>query len=108
MKAIAKQAPTEPGIDILDVAEPAIQGADDVLVRVGISSISGSELNIWRGAYRRPNGNPVEPGRILGYEHAGTVVDAGPAAGAGGITPGERVAPGSPLTRGGIWPPRAI
>jgi threonine dehydrogenase-like Zn-dependent dehydrogenase len=63
MKAIAKQVPTEPGIDILEVAEPAVQGPNDVLVRVGVSSISGSELNIWRGAYRRPNGNPVEPGR---------------------------------------------
>ena len=105
MKAIAKQVPTEPGIDILDVAEPAIQGPNDVMVRVGVSSISGSELNIWRGAYRRPNGNPVDPGRILGYEHAGTVVDAGPAAVAAGFTPGRDVALGSPFTGCGICPP---
>ena len=108
MKAIAKQAPTEPGIDILEVAEPAIQGPDDVLVRVGVSSISGSELNIWRGAYRRPNGNPVEPGRILGYEHAGTVVDAGLVAVAAGFTPGRGVALGSPFTGCGICPPCAM
>ena len=97
MKVIAKQTPTEPGIDILDVSIPVVSALDDVLVRVAISSISGSELNIWRGAYRRPNGNPVEPGRILGYEHAGTVVDAGAAARAAGFEPGRRVALGSPF-----------
>ena len=70
-----------------------------MLVRVAVSSISGSELNIWRGAYRRPNGNPVDPGRILGYEHAGTVVDAGPAAVAAGFISGPRVALGSPVHR---------
>ena len=75
MKAIAKQQPTEPGIDLVEVPQPSIQAPDDVLVRVAVSSISGSELNIWRGAYRRPNGSPVAPGRILGYEHAGAVVD---------------------------------
>jgi 2-desacetyl-2-hydroxyethyl bacteriochlorophyllide A dehydrogenase len=97
MKVIAKQTPTEPGIDILDVSTPEVSAPDDVLIRVAISSISGSELNIWRGAYRRPNGNPVEPGRILGYEHAGTVVDAGAAARAAGFEPGRRVALGSPF-----------
>ncbi len=108
MKAIAKQFPTEPGIDIVDVAEPVVRGADDVLVRVSVSSISGSELNIWRGAYRRPNGNPVEPGRILGYEHAGTVVDAGSAAKAAGFAAGRRVALGSPFTGCGQCQPCAM
>jgi 2-desacetyl-2-hydroxyethyl bacteriochlorophyllide A dehydrogenase len=97
MKVIAKQTPTEPGIDMIDVPTSAVSAPDDVLVRVEISSISGSELNIWRGAYRRPNGNPVEPGRILGYEHAGTVVEAGDAARASGFEPGRRVALGSPF-----------
>src|SRR5687767_2230764 len=108
MKAIAKQNPTEPGIDIVDVAEPAIQRPDDVLVRVSVSSISGSELNIWRGAYRRPNGEPVAPGRILGYEHAGTVVDAGPEAAAAGFTPGRSVALGSPFIGCGVCSPCAM
>lgn len=97
MKVIAKQTPTEPGIDVIDVPIPAISSADDVLVKVEISSISGSELNIWRGAYRRPNGNPVEPGRILGYEHAGIVVEAGETAQEAGFVPGRRVALGSPF-----------
>jgi 2-desacetyl-2-hydroxyethyl bacteriochlorophyllide A dehydrogenase len=108
MKAIAKQNPTEPGIDLVEVDQPAIQSPDDVLVRVSVSSISGSELNIWRGAYRRPSGDPVAPGRILGYEHAGTVVDAGPAALAAGFTAGTRVALGSPFTGCGQCPPCAM
>lgn len=97
MKGIAKLAPTEPGIDVIEVPTPAISSPDDVLVKVEISSISGSELNIWRGAYRRPNGDPVEPGRILGYEHAGVVVEAGTKAQAMGFVPGRRVALGSPF-----------
>lgn len=97
MKVIAKLHPTEPGIDVVDVPAPDIESADDVIVRVGVSSISGSELNIWRGAYRRPNGQPVEPGRILGYEHAGVVEDAGAAARKVGFEAGRRVALGSPF-----------
>ena len=97
MKAIAKRRPTEPGIDLVDVPTPTLAGDDGVLVRVEVSSISGSELNIWRGRYRRPSGDPVAPGRILGYEHAGTVADAGPAARAAGFRLGTPVALGSPF-----------
>ena len=97
MKAIAKTNPTEPGIDVVDVPAPSISAADEVLVRVSLSSISGSELNIWRGSYRRPSGETVAPGRILGYEHAGVVEDAGPAARAEGFIPGKFVALGSPF-----------
>ena len=89
MKAIAKQFPPNRVSTFSRSLCRPVQRPNDVLVRVGVSSISGSELNIWRGAYRRPNGNPVEPGRILGYEHAGTVVEAGPAAVAAGFTQGR-------------------
>ena len=108
MKAIAKQRPTEPGIDVVDVAAPGLDGDDRVLVRVAVSSISGSEINIWRGAYRRPNGQPVEPGRILGYEHAGVVEDAGAAARAAGFVPGRRVALGNPFVGCGRCEPCAM
>jgi 2-desacetyl-2-hydroxyethyl bacteriochlorophyllide A dehydrogenase len=97
MKAIAKNVPTAPGIDLVDIPAPSVHGPDDVIVRVQVSSISGSELNIWRGAYRRPNGNPVEPGRILGYEHVGVVEEAGLDARAAGYERGRRVALGSPF-----------
>jgi len=68
MKAVAKLHPTEAGIDVVDVVTPGIEAPTDVLVQVVISGISGSEVNIWKGTYRRPNGQPVEPGRILGYD----------------------------------------
>jgi threonine dehydrogenase-like Zn-dependent dehydrogenase len=97
MRAVAKRNPLEPGIDIVEVDAPEVQAPDDVVVRVAVSGISGSELNIWRGTYRRPNGEPVEPGRILGYEHAGIVEDAGEDARALGFEPGRRVALGSPF-----------
>jgi 2-desacetyl-2-hydroxyethyl bacteriochlorophyllide A dehydrogenase len=97
MRAVAKLNPTDPGIDIVEVDPPEVQGEGDVIVRVAVSGISGSELNIWRGTYRRPNGTPVERGRILGYEHAGVVEDAGETARAVGFEPGRRVALGSPF-----------
>ena len=46
MKAIAKQRPTEPGIDVVDIPAPRPDGDDRVLVRVQVSSISGSQINI--------------------------------------------------------------
>lgn len=97
MKAIAKNNPTEPGIDVVQVPAPSLSAEDQVLVRVCVSSISGSELNIWRGTYRRPSGEPVASGRILGYEHAGVVEDAGAVARAAGFTPGRQVSLGSPF-----------
>ena len=46
MKAIAKQRPTESGIDIVDVPAPRYDAEDQVLVCVQVSSISGSQINI--------------------------------------------------------------
>lgn len=97
MKAIAKLNPTEPGIDLVDVDPPSLSAPDDVIVQVRVTSISGSELNIWRGTYRRPNGDPVVAGRILGYEHAGVVAEAGATARLAGFERGRRVALGSPF-----------
>ena len=46
MKAIAKQRPTEPGIDVVDITVPRYDAEDQVLVRVQVSSICGSQINI--------------------------------------------------------------
>ena len=97
MKAVAKLHPTEAGIDVVDVVTPGIEAPTDVLVQVVISGISGSEVNIWKGTYRRPNGQPVAPGRILGYEHAGVVVEAGDQAIRAGLLPGTTVGLSSPF-----------
>lgn len=97
MRAIVKNAPTQPGISVEERPDPVLGGPSEVLVRVAISGISGSEVNIWRGTYRRPSGVPVESGRILGYEHAGTVVAAGELAAAKGFEAGRSVVLGSPF-----------
>lgn len=107
MKAVAKLKPTDAGIDVVDVREPTLRDRTDVIVRVEYSGISGSEINIWRGTYRRPNGSPVESGRILGYEHAGIVVDAGPEAAERGFAPGASVALASPFIGCGSCDPCA-
>jgi threonine dehydrogenase-like Zn-dependent dehydrogenase len=97
MRAVVKADPTAPGVVVEERPEPSISGPGDVLVAVAVSGISGSEVNIWRGTYRRPNGSPVEPGRVLGYEHAGRVVDAGAAARKRGFDPGSQVVLASPF-----------
>ena len=97
MRAVLKRNPTSEGVEVEDVATPKITAPDQVLVRVAISSISGSELNVWKGTYRLPNGSPVADGRILGYEHAGVVEAAGDAAGEAGYQVGSLVALGSPF-----------
>lgn len=97
MKAIVKQQPTERGVAVVERPEPKISSPDDVLVRVSVSGISGSEVNIWRGTYRRPNGDTVQAGRVLGYEHAGTVAAAGDNARERGFEPGRAVVLASPF-----------
>lgn len=98
MKAIVKSDPPDrPGIVVAEVPDPTISTDDEVLVSPVVSSISGSELNIWRGKYRLPTGNPVDSGRILGYEHAGTVLEAGKDAHDAGFEFGTRVALASPF-----------
>lgn len=97
MRAIVKRDPTSPGIRIEERADVRIGSHDEVLVRVDVSSISGSEVNIWRGAYRRPNGEPVMDGRVLGYEHAGHVEAVGDRAGEAGFHVGQSVVLASPF-----------
>jgi alcohol dehydrogenase len=67
-----------------EVPEPRIQAATDALVRVDAVTICGTDLHILKGDVPA-----VEPGRILGHEAAGTVVETG--AGVGGLKPGDRV-----------------
>lgn len=107
MKAIIKPRPTEPGIEVVDLPIPKLPGDDWVIVRVAFSSISGSEINIWSGKYRLPNGTPIDSDRILGYEHAGIIEDSGVSAIEAGFTPGRRVALGSPFIGCGVCEPCA-
>jgi alcohol dehydrogenase len=56
------------------VPEPRIEAATDAIVRVDTSTICGTDLHILKGDVPE-----VEPGRILGHEAVGTVVEVGAA-----------------------------
>jgi alcohol dehydrogenase len=54
--------------------DPRIEAATDAIVRIDTSTICGTDLHILRGDVPE-----VEPGRILGHEAVGTVVEVGAA-----------------------------
>ena len=56
------------------VPDPAVQEPTDVVVEIDSSTICGTDLHILKGDVPT-----VEPGRILGHEAVGTVVEAGAA-----------------------------
>jgi 2-desacetyl-2-hydroxyethyl bacteriochlorophyllide A dehydrogenase len=70
-------------VEVADVPEPQLQDREDVLVRVSVAGICGSDLHIYEGR------TPVEPGALLGHEFAGEVVAAGE--GVSRFKPGQRV-----------------
>ena len=64
---------------------PRVGRPDDVLLRVEVASICGTDLHILSD----PPGHPATPGSILGHEYIGEVVEAGD--GVEGLRPGDRV-----------------
>lgn len=68
---------------VSDVPKPFIAEPDDVLVRVTLGAICGSDLHIYHGH------SPIDQGAILGHEFVGVVEESGPAA--RGLAPGDRV-----------------
>ncbi|MCI4042837.1 zinc-dependent alcohol dehydrogenase family protein [Streptomyces sp. TRM75563] len=82
MKALVFQ---EPGRTIWrDVPDPGIEDASDVIVRVDAVTICGTDLHIVKGDVPE-----VTPGRVLGHEAVGTVVEAG--GDVRTVQPGDRV-----------------
>jgi len=71
MKAVAFHAPFT--IECEDVPEPRLEAPADVLVRVDLAAICGSDLHVYRGVERG-----LDRGTVLGHEFLGTVVEAGP------------------------------
>ncbi|MDG4786690.1 zinc-dependent alcohol dehydrogenase family protein [Micromonospora sp. WMMD1102] len=67
-----------------DVPDPTITDPRDAIVKVDTVTICGTDLHILAGDVPE-----VEPGRILGHEAVGTVVEVG--AGVTGLSPGDRV-----------------
>ncbi|MGW0960925.1 zinc-dependent alcohol dehydrogenase family protein [Streptomyces gelaticus] len=67
-----------------DVPDPVVKDADDAVIRVDAVTICGTDLHIIEGDVPE-----VTPGRVLGHEAVGTVVEAG--AGVRTVRPGDRV-----------------
>src|SRR5438477_2513947 len=67
-----------------DKPDPEIQEPTDVIVRIGSTTICGTDLHILRGDVPE-----VRPGTILGHEAVGTVVEIGAAVTT--LEPGDRV-----------------
>ncbi|MFD7921281.1 alcohol dehydrogenase catalytic domain-containing protein [Streptomyces sp. NPDC059740] len=67
-----------------EVAEPALQDATDVIVRVRTTTICGTDLHILKGDVPE-----VAAGTTLGHEAVGDVVETGSAV--HGVRPGDRV-----------------
>jgi alcohol dehydrogenase len=67
-----------------DVPDARIQGPRDAVIRVDAVTICGTDLHILGGDVPE-----VEPGRVLGHEAVGTVVETGSAV--AGLAQGDRV-----------------
>jgi alcohol dehydrogenase len=82
MRALVYHGPGQKAWD--EVPDPELLDDGDVIVRVDATTICGTDLHILAGDVPE-----VAPGRILGHEAVGTVVEAGD--GVHRLTPGDRV-----------------
>lgn len=79
MRAVVYRGPGEIRLEV--VAEPVIRDPEDVVVRVTLAGICGSDLHVLHGLMPQ-----MEAGSVIGHEFVGVVHDVGPAV--------ERFAPG--------------
>jgi alcohol dehydrogenase len=56
---------------VIDVPKPAVQNTTDVLLRVTLGAICGSDLHIYHGH------TPINPGAVVGHEFVGVVEEVG-------------------------------
>jgi alcohol dehydrogenase len=82
MKALVYHGPERRGWE--SVPDPQLQDPTDAIVRIDTSTICGTDLHILKGDVPE-----VEPGRILGHEAVGTVLETGDAVTT--LEPGDRV-----------------
>ena len=71
MKALVYEGPGEHAWR--DVPDPELIDPTDAIVRVDAVTICGTDLHILKGDVPA-----VEPGRVLGHEAVGTVLETGP------------------------------
>src|SRR5438105_4035421 len=57
---------------VQDVPKPSLQAASDVLLKVSLGSICGSDLHIYHGH------TPINPGAVIGHEVTGVIEEVGP------------------------------
>ncbi len=81
MRALTFQGPGE--VRIEERPKPQIEDAEDVVLRIEVSGVCGSDLHIYRGRL------PIEAGFTIGHEYVGTVIEAGDAVTRVGV--GDRV-----------------
>jgi alcohol dehydrogenase len=81
MKALTFQGEGE--VKVVDVPRPSIAGSRDVLVRVTLGAVCGSDLHILHGE------TPMNAGAVLGHEFVGVVEEVGPEVDR--FQPGDRV-----------------
>jgi L-iditol 2-dehydrogenase len=81
MRVVRFYAPED--VRVEEAPEP-VAGPGDLVIRVRVCSICGTDAKIWR--YGHPN---LSPPRVLGHEVAGEVSEVG--AGVGGWSVGDRV-----------------
>jgi threonine dehydrogenase-like Zn-dependent dehydrogenase len=81
-------------LSVRDVPEPEITKPDEVLIKVELAGICGTDVHI----LEVPPGHPATPGAILGHEYVGTVQEKGPAV--KGLEIGDRVVVDPNLTCG--------
>ena len=70
MRALVYHGPGQRSLD--DVPDPKVEADGDVIVRIDTTTICGTDLHILKGDVPA-----VTPGRVLGHEAVGTVVEAG-------------------------------
>ncbi|OPG13107.1 glutathione-independent formaldehyde dehydrogenase [Microbispora sp. GKU 823] len=69
MKAVVYEGPRQ--VAVKNVPDARIETPTDVLVRVTTTNICGSDLHMYEGR------TDLEPGRVLGHENLGEVVEVG-------------------------------
>lgn len=72
------------GMQLQDVPYPKMQADTDVIIKVALSTICGTDIHISSGAL------PVEDGLIIGHEFVGEIVEVG--SGVKNLKVGDRVA----------------
>ena len=82
MKALVYNGPRD--VTVSQAPDPGIDRPGDAIIQVTRTNICGSDLHMYEGR------TDIEPGRVLGHETMGQVVETGPAV--------ERLRPGDMVT----------